>query len=83
MRDNVRNGAVPQFGPAPRPLPQMYLGFNDDSASVRAVALKAAKLAPGEKTAGELWFTRDSRAHELSLRISVGDVVFDFPFSFE
>jgi hypothetical protein len=60
-----------------------YLGFNDDSASVRAVALKAAKLAPGEKTAGELWFTRDSRAHELSLRISVGDVVFDFPFSFE
>lgn len=27
---NVRNGAVPQFGPAPRPLPQMQLGYNDD-----------------------------------------------------
>jgi ubiquinol-cytochrome c reductase iron-sulfur subunit len=26
---NVRNGAVPQFGPAPRPLPQMQLGYND------------------------------------------------------
>ena len=26
---NVRNGAVPQFGPAPRPLPQMHLGYND------------------------------------------------------
>ena len=26
---NVRNGAVPQFGPAPRPLPQMALGYND------------------------------------------------------
>jgi hypothetical protein len=60
-----------------------YLGFNDDSVSVRAAALKAAKLAPSEKTAGELWFARDSNAHELSLRISVGDVVFDFPFSFE
>jgi hypothetical protein len=60
-----------------------YLGFNDKSASVRAVALKAAKLVPGEKTAGELWFVRDSKAYELSLRISVGDVVFDFPFSFE
>jgi ubiquinol-cytochrome c reductase iron-sulfur subunit len=26
---NVRNGAVPQFGPAPRPLPQLPLGYND------------------------------------------------------
>ena len=26
---NVRNGAVPQFGPAPRPLPQLPLMFND------------------------------------------------------
>lgn len=27
---NVRNGAVPQFGPAPRPLPQMELGYDDN-----------------------------------------------------
>jgi ubiquinol-cytochrome c reductase iron-sulfur subunit len=27
---NVRNGAVPQFGPAPRPLPQLPLMFNSD-----------------------------------------------------
>jgi ubiquinol-cytochrome c reductase iron-sulfur subunit len=27
---NVRNGAVPQFGPAPRPLPQLPLMFNAD-----------------------------------------------------
>jgi hypothetical protein len=60
-----------------------YLGFNFESASVRAVALKAANLAPGQKTSGELWFARDSRASELSLRVSVGNVVFDFPFSFE
>ena len=60
-----------------------YLGFNDETASVRAVALKAASLAPGQKTSGELWYARDSKARELSLRISVGDLVFDFPFSFE
>ena len=60
-----------------------YLGYNDESASVRALALKTTKLAPGQKTKGELWFARDSNAYELSLRISVGDLVFDFPFSFE
>lgn len=26
---NVRDGAVPNFGPAPRPLPQLPLGYND------------------------------------------------------
>ena len=60
-----------------------YLGLSDESASVRAVALKPANLAPGQKTSGELWYVRDAKAHELSLRISVGDLVFDFPFSFE
>ena len=60
-----------------------YLAFTDETASVRAVALKAANLAPGQKTSGDLWFVRDAKAHELSLRISVGDQVFDFPFSFE
>jgi hypothetical protein len=60
-----------------------YLGVNFEIASVRAVALKSAKLAPNEKTSGELWFARASNASELSLRVSVGNVVFDFPFSFE
>ena len=36
---NVRNGAVPQFGPAPRPLPQMHLGYNDDGLPDRHGAL--------------------------------------------
>ncbi len=60
-----------------------YLGFNDEASSVRAVALKPANLAPNQKTSGELWFARDAKAHELSLRISVGNLIFDFPFSFE
>ena len=62
---------------------QDYLAPSDDSAPVRAIALKAANLAPGQKTSGELWYARDARARELSLRLSVGDQVFDFPFSFE
>ena len=60
-----------------------YLALSDDSASVRAAALKAVNLAPGQKTSGELWYVRDAKARELSLRISTGDLVFDFPFSFE
>jgi hypothetical protein len=60
-----------------------YLPLNDEASSVRAAALKAANLAPGQKTSGELWYVRDAKARELSLRISVGDQVFDFPFSFE
>jgi len=60
-----------------------YLASSDESSSVRAAALKAANLAPGQKTSGELWYVRDPRARELSLRLSVGDQIFDFPFSFE
>jgi hypothetical protein len=60
-----------------------YLDFTDETASVRAVGLKSANLAPSQKTSGEVWYARDANAHELSLRISVGDLVFDFPFSFE
>lgn len=47
-----------------------------------ALALKRAKLAPGQKTTGVIWFQRDPNARELSLRVPVGDLVFDFPMSF-
>jgi hypothetical protein len=30
-----------------------------------------------------MWFERDANARELSLRVPVGDLVFDFPLSFE
>lgn len=58
-----------------------YLDVEDDTAPVKALSLKTANLAPGQKTAGVLWFARDARAHELSMRLSIGDVVYDFPFS--
>ncbi len=43
---NVRNGAVPQFGPAPRPLPQLHLGY-DDQGYLIAVAPYDQPVGPG------------------------------------
>ena len=47
-----------------------------------SLALKHRKLASGEKTTGVIWFQRDANARELSLRVPVGNLVFDFPLSF-
>jgi hypothetical protein len=54
-----------------------------DPANIKALALRAGSLATQQKTAGVVWFERDANARELSLRIPVGDVIFDFPLSFE
>jgi hypothetical protein len=53
------------------------------ASQLRALALKHTKLASGQKTTGLIWFERDANARELSLRVPVGDLVFDFPLSFE
>ncbi len=47
-----------------------------------SLALKHTKLQIGEKTTGVLWFQRDGEARQLSLRVPVGELVFDFPLSF-
>lgn len=47
---NVRNGAVPQFGPAPRPLPQLHLGYDDDGYLIA--------LAPYDQAVGPGFFER-------------------------
>jgi len=54
-----------------------------ESVDVRAIALKNVSLPAGQITAGVMWFSRDAGARELSLRVPVGDLVFDFPLSFE
>jgi len=54
-----------------------------DSSDVRSLSLKPVSLHPGQKSFGVLWFARDTNARELSLRVPVGDLVFDFPLSFE
>ena len=43
---NVRNGAVPQFGPAPRPLPQLPLGYDADG-NLIATAPYDQAVGPG------------------------------------
>lgn len=62
---------------------QDYLGANSEAGSPQAIALKDVNLASGQKTAGVLWFARDPNARDLSMRLSVGDLIFDFPFSFQ
>lgn len=54
-----------------------------ESVDVRAIALKNVSVPGGQITAGVMWFARDANARELSLRVPVGDLVFDFPLSFE
>jgi ubiquinol-cytochrome c reductase iron-sulfur subunit len=43
---NVRNGAIPQFGPAPRPLPQLPLYFDSDG-TLRSQAGFDQAVGPG------------------------------------
>ncbi len=52
------------------------------SGDLLSLALKHSKLAPGQKTTGVIWFQREANARELSLRVPVGDLVFDFPLTF-
>lgn len=54
-----------------------------ESVDVEAIALKYVSVPEGQNTAGVLWFARDPSAHELSMRVPVGDLVFDFAFTFD
>lgn len=49
----------------------------------QAIALKNVSLTEGQTTAGVMWFAREASARELSMRVPVGDMVFDFAFAFE
>ena len=50
---------------------------------IQSLALKDTTLKPGQLTSGAIWFERSARARELALRISVAELVFDFPLSFD
>jgi hypothetical protein len=52
-----------------------------ESVDLEAISLKTVSLASGQNIAGVLWFERDADARELSLRVPVGDLIFDFAFS--
>jgi hypothetical protein len=55
----------------------------EESVDIESIALKSGSVPAGQLTAGVMWFDRDAAAHELSLRVPVGDMVFDFSFSLE
>jgi hypothetical protein len=52
-----------------------------ENLSVHDIILKPGNLPSGQITAGVMWFERDASARELSLRVPVGNLVFEFPFS--
>jgi hypothetical protein len=56
--------------------------FNPSS-QINVVALSDTSLQPSEKAAGAVWFERDAKPKQLLLRVPVGDVVFEFPLSFD
>lgn len=56
--------------------------FNPAS-QIYVVALSNASVQPGHETAGAVWFERDAKPKQLLLRVPVGDVVYEFPLSFE
>jgi hypothetical protein len=57
-------------------------GVTGPPSSIKSLSLKSARLTNGQKEAGVLWFERDANARELSMRVPVGNMVFDFPLSF-
>ena len=49
---------------------------------INALSLREGNLKPNEKTAGDVWFERDAKSNQFMLRVPVGDVIFEFPLSF-
>jgi len=82
---SYRNNPAPDYlSPHLAPASTRPAAFaRTESVDVRAVALKNISLPEGQITAGLMWFARDASARELSLRVPAGDLVFDFPLSFE
>jgi hypothetical protein len=55
----------------------------EESVDIESIALKSSSVPAGQLTAGVMWFDRDAAAHELSMRVPVGNMVFDFSFSLD
>jgi len=54
----------------------------DAAQQVQSTVLQAATVGPNEKASGVVWFERDKNLQQLTLRIFVGDQIFEFPLSF-
>jgi hypothetical protein len=54
-----------------------------ESVDLKSIALRNMSLPSGQGTTGVMWFERDGSVRELSLRVPVGNMIFDFAFSLE
>jgi hypothetical protein len=54
----------------------------DMAREVKELSLRECTLKPSEKTAGAVWFERDSKSRQLILKVPVGDIIYEFPLSF-
>lgn len=54
----------------------------DLTREIKSLSLHECTLKSGEKVAGAVWFDRDAKSSQLLLRVPVGDVIFEFPLSF-
>ena len=75
----VYMNAVYKTSPAVSSTPN-YLA--DPAQQVQSTVLHPATVAPKEKASGVVWFERGKNLQQLTLRIFVGDQIFEFPLSF-
>ena len=55
--------------------------FNPHS-QMREVALNETVVLPNQQISGSSWFQRDGKLQDMILRVPVGGIVYEFPFSF-
>lgn len=74
----VANYHVPSdHGSAPNYFAQAQAGQETKSA-----VFPECTIDPKQKVSGAVWFERDKNPQELTLRVFVGDLIFEFPLSF-
>jgi len=64
-----------------QPVSDRRADFNPHS-QINTVALKDAVVLPSQQVSGSTWFERDGKLQEMILRVPVGDLVYEFPLSF-
>ena len=64
-----------------QPVSDRQADFNPHS-QINTVALKDAVVLPTQQISGSTWFERDGKRQEMILRVPVGNLVYEFPLSF-
>ena len=64
-----------------QPVSDRQADFNPHS-QINTVALRDAVVLPSQQVSGSTWFERDGKRQEMILCVPVGDLVYEFPLSF-